>query len=97
MPVTISEPWIPENQKIWHSNTDNKMAGKESDAETSGASRCIIACGIIMPVCASMNKFSGCSVPIMTTTGIKISNERATPVGTSFGRRMVILFSLSQA
>ena len=97
MPVTISDPWIPANQKIWHSRTESRIAGSESDADTSGSSRCIIACGMIIPVCASMNRFSGCRVPITTITGIRISNERATPVGTSFGRRMVTLFCFSHA
>ncbi|MNR42779.1 hypothetical protein D3C85_1613310 [compost metagenome] len=97
MPVTISEPWMPANQKIWHSSTESRIAGRESEAETSGSSRCIIACGRIIPVCASINRFNGCSVPITTSTGIKISKERATPVGTSFGRRMVTFFSFSHA
>ncbi|MNC70038.1 hypothetical protein D3C75_1208050 [compost metagenome] len=97
MPVTIRAPWIPANQRIWHTSTASSMAGRESEAATSGLTRDMMASGRIMPVLFSSSRLRGCRVRMITSTGINTSKERATPVGTWGGSLMVMLLRLRKA
>ncbi|MNF80029.1 hypothetical protein D3C84_622620 [compost metagenome] len=97
MPVTIMVPWMPANQRIWHSNTASRTAGRLSEAATRGLSMAMIASGRIIPVVSCNSMLRGCRVRMIASTGISTSKERATPIGTCSGRRMVMLLRLSQA
>ncbi|MNI64037.1 hypothetical protein D3C73_1194530 [compost metagenome] len=73
------------------------MAGRESEAATSGLTSDMMASGKIMPVVLSRIRLSGCRVRMITSTGTSTSKERATPVGTWGGNLMVMLLRLRKA